>query len=170
MVTGSIWAVVGTLIGAIVGAAASILTTVLTNRSTHRMQELTDSQHRAERARVFQRETLLEIQETTHSALRLMARIYFEDQRKASISGSWGRELLPSELDDEFAIAYRALAIRIQRVADDALREELLCLQKTINSISFVQSQVEAEKALRSATKIANEVLPKVGKLLRETY
>ena len=170
METASIWPAVSALIGTIVGAAASIITTVLANKSAHHMQERSDAQDRAERARAFQRETLLEVQETIQGALRLMARIYFEDQKTASTSGSWGSELLPTELNEEFAQANRNLVIKIQRVADDSVRDELIRLHKTIGGIALVRSQAEAEEVMRTATTIANEVLPIVGKSLREMY
>lgn len=64
----AIWGFVGTL----TGAAASIITTVIISRNQVQLQKENDSLERQERARAFQRENLLKIQDILQEALRFM--------------------------------------------------------------------------------------------------
>ena len=69
------------LIGTVVGAAASIVTTWLATRTSYRLQQDKLREERAKRASAFQRQTLIELQEEFHDALRLINRAHIEDLR-----------------------------------------------------------------------------------------
>ena len=58
------WGFIGTLIGAIVGASASILTTKINSKNAIKIQEEIERNTRKERFRNFQRDNILELQET----------------------------------------------------------------------------------------------------------
>lgn len=73
----ALWA----FLGALVGAAASIVTTWLNNTHAISRQRMADSLEREERARGFQRDNLLEVQEALETWIRFCARMLIEDQR-----------------------------------------------------------------------------------------
>jgi hypothetical protein len=69
------WGVIGTAVGAL----ASIGTTWLTNRNSANLQASAKAAERVETQRAFQRQTLLELQDAFHDAIRLAARVHLED-------------------------------------------------------------------------------------------
>ena len=73
------WGFLGTIVGTIVGASASIITTLITGRYSIKLQKDAISHERNERAREFQRNNLLELQNVLSSHMRLVTRAHLED-------------------------------------------------------------------------------------------
>jgi hypothetical protein len=117
-VDAAIWGLIGTVIGAF----ASIATTWLSTKSSAAQQEARVQGERLERANAFQRETLLELQEAIHDALRLAHRAYIEDCDSFRKGTPWSKAMLGEELNESIRLAFRKVSILVERVADDSVR------------------------------------------------
>lgn len=158
------------LIGTVVGALASIGTTWMSARSASNLQKQSSSLERMERERAFQRETLVELQDALHDALRMTARVYLEDSASFKQSGNWGKSLLSEEVNEGIRLASRRVSILIERIANDRLRSELKDAMKASGQMSLARSQAEAEAIFIRMNATANDVMERLGNVLRSLY
>ena len=77
------------LLGTIAGAAASIATTVIASRNAASLQSTAATLEREEKARAFQRDTLIELQDAVHDELRAVALVYLADDAAYRESRTW---------------------------------------------------------------------------------
>jgi len=95
------------LLGTVVGALSSIATTWLTALSMSKREQDKLREDRFERARAFQRQTLIELQDAIHDAMRLASRAFIEDDKAARAGKEWGRNMLSGEVDEGLRVAQR---------------------------------------------------------------
>ena len=158
------------LIGTLVGALTSIGTTWLSSRNSYSLQGARLGEERAERARSFQRETLLALQEAIHDALRLNARAHLEAHEAYRQTGKWGDRLLTEEVNEGSRLAYRRVSILVERVSDDPLRTMVKALTRLAAEGSFVRSEHDAELNQQKLTAEALTVFESLGSVLRSHY
>ncbi len=158
------------LIGTFVGALSSIGTTWLATRTSYKVQGAKLADERIERAKAFQRETLLSLQEEVHDAIRLSVRAHLADSAAFRESGSWGRRLLPNDLDEDFRVSRRKVVLLIERVADDSLRSEVSALMTLANEAGYAKSLKDAESAQVAMFNKATRVMGQMGTVLRRHY
>lgn len=162
----AIWGFIGTLIG----AAASLATTYLTNRNSIQMQSQAKEHERREAAKAFQRQTLLELQDAFHNAIRLATRAHLADAEAHRKGSAWGRQLLPEGLSEDIRLCNRQVNLLVERVSDDAVRSSIKAMMREVTMVSFLESERESQAAL---DRIANEsliALEDLGKTLRSLY
>lgn len=164
------WGFIGTLVGAIAGAGASIVTTVITSRNAARLQREANSLERQERAREFQRETLLQVQDALQDAMRLMVRANLEDVKAFHSGGEWGKNYLGKELDQEVLLANRRMSLLVERIADDSLRSGLKIVNALLNQPGRAKSEAEAERGVHDAAAAGAKVMEHLGEVLRNHY
>jgi hypothetical protein len=162
----AVWGLIGTLVGAL----ASIATTFIAGQHAFSLQRRTSLFERLEKHRAFQHDTLIELQDAVHEALRMVSSGYFEDLKAFQTSGQWGSALLSDEVNQGILTANRRVVILVQRVADDALRAELQAVYAAVNSVSLAKSRVECEGLLQRATTSVMSVMEHVGRVLRGLY
>jgi hypothetical protein len=162
----AIWGLAGT----VVGALASMGTTWLANRASQELQEARSRDERAERAREFQRQTLVDLQEAVHDAVRLVHRAYLEDRASHRTTKEWGKSLLSSEVDEGIRLALRRVSILVERVADDALRAEIKTVMSNAAGVLHAGDEEEAQTQLDRSTMVATAALERVGTVLRRHY
>lgn len=166
----SSWGFIGMIAGAIVGATASIVTTILTSNNAARLQENANAQERMERARLFQRETLLAVQESLNDSLRNMMEIYLHDLNSSKCGEEWGRRSIDIDVDEKARLSNRQLAILTERISDNSLREELRIIRKNISRVSLSTSKEEAEALKNSAITLTELFMEQLGATLRKLY
>lgn len=164
------WGFIGVISGAIIGASTSIITTILTGNNTFRLQQNANNQERMEKARAFQRETLLAVQESLNDTLRFMMRIHLADLSANKSGVDWGRGLIDNELAEDDRVSNRRLHILTERIADDALREELSELRTTIYHCTSATSKEEANQRVNNSVTQADEFMKHLGAVLRSLY
>lgn len=155
------------LLGAIVGASASIAAAWLAARSSYEVQRAKASDERAERANAFQRQTLLDLQEAIHDALRLVARAHIEDTDAHGATKEWGKNMLSDEVNEGVRVAQRRVAILIERVADDQLRASVKALMETAAGALLARSAREANFHMEAISKETEQVFGGIGTVLR---
>ncbi len=158
------------LLGAIVGALASISATWLSILSSYRLQREKDQSERIERARSFQRETLVDLQEAIHDALRTINRAHMEDLNAHRAGKPWGTNLLPEELDEGVRLTLRRVLILVERVADDEVRQQVKGLMGNLWATLLANSLSESQNHFRKVFKDSTPVLERIGTVLRQNY
>ncbi|MNC16581.1 hypothetical protein D3C75_644390 [compost metagenome] len=123
-----------------------------------------------ELARAFQRETLLAVQESLNDTLRFMMRIHLADLNYNKTGVNWGRGHIDDELAEEHRVSNRRLQILTERIADDALREELSELRTTISIYIRATSKEEANQRVDNLVTQAEEFMKHLGVVLRNLY
>jgi len=164
------WGFIGAISGAIVGAGASVLTSVINSRNAARMQHSANSLERAERARAFQRETLVNLQEGLQDLMRLVTRAHLADLAANRNTGGWGKNMLPDDLSEEIRISNRNLAILLERIADDELRDDIKQLHGNINSVHTAKTKESAEARHMALAPLFQKSMEHLGAVLRQNY
>lgn len=158
------------LFGALVGAGASIATTFLTNRHAVGLQSSANTIERQEKARAFQRETLLACQEAMRKNARLTGRAFYEEVMALHNGTPWRKHMFGEPLNTEMAESRGSLGMLVERIADDKLRKELKVVAKLMGDVQFSASKEEAENSLFAAVERTEKVTELLGTVLRETY
>lgn len=165
------WGLIGTLVGTVVGASASILTTLISGTNSARLQEQADTLERLERARGFQRNNLLELQDSLLQEMRLTGRAHLEGVKSYRESGSEVRSnLLSEELNQELMISAGKVAILTERIADDTLRDNLKELRQKMTNVFMAKSETESIEMLQIASTSFIQVMVQLGAVLRSNY
>jgi hypothetical protein len=165
-VDAAVWGLLGTLVGAL----ASMGTTWLAGRSSQALQQESAREERAERANSFQRQTLLELQEAIHDALRLIHRAHIEDRQARQSDQVWGRNVLSEEVDEGIRLAQRRVSILVERLESDDLRLQVKSLMSAATRVLLASNQNEANHLLIETTSIATNALEAIGSVLRRHY
>ncbi|MEX2411736.1 MAG: hypothetical protein WD607_10290 [Candidatus Paceibacterota bacterium] len=164
------WGLIGTLFGAIIGAGASIITSVITSQNQVQLQKNRASLVRKERARAFQRETLLEIQDALNDLLRQNGQAYLIHRKNYKSEGKWGQSYLPDDLDENIRLANSKFVALVERISDDSLRSDLKELRSNLNRMLFAMSAEEAQDIFHNTGNSAIHVMEKLGVVLRNQY
>jgi len=152
------------LIGTCVGAAASIGTTALTTWGAYRQHSKAAQQARQLQAAAFQRETLLEVQESIHDLMRMTNKWYLDRV-------ALGENASPPEQDDEnLRVVQRRLAILNERIADDELRNAVRDLRWNLNSVAMGSVEAHVSAAMAGSVQQFSVVNELLGAVLRGLY
>ena len=162
----ALWGFIGTLVGAL----ASIGATWLSIGQASSLQASASKLARTETRRVFQRDTLLELQEAVLDLMRLIAQGDSENRAAHRKTGIWGKQSLTPEVNEGQRLAHRRLTILIQRVADDALRSELKRFHSALSKVTLAPSAKEAEHIFNTLSDHLTQVLELLGAELRAQY
>lgn len=162
----ALWGFLGTL----VGAGASIATSWINNRDETVRQQQADSLERIERARAFQRDNLLKLQQTLQDAMRFCARVLHEDRIAFRQSGEWGKALLSEEVSEGSRENNAKLMALTERVANDAVRAAVKSLQARLATYHTARSEAQAESVFNDATDAYLSLTERIGESLRSLY
>ena len=165
------WGFIGTIVGTIVGTSASIITTLITGWNSRKLQQDAVSHERSERAREFQRNNLLELQDVLLSHMRLVTRAHLESIKSFRDSPNKSqRPLLSDELDQELLLSNRRLTILTERIANDPLRENIKALSSEMFSVIIAKSESESNVAIQNMASMFNNTIESLGVVLRANY
>ena len=162
----ALWGFLGTLVGVV----SSVSTTYLTNKKSIDLQKDADLLKRNELSRVFQRETLLNLQDTLYETMRLIGQIHLEDTRNYKETGVWGKSLLGEEINENLMLLMRKISILKERISNNQLRLNLDDLHKDLCKPSFVKSKNESSKLLENILDKFESFMKELGIVLRENY
>ncbi len=164
------WGFIGTIVGAVVGASASIITTKINSANAIRVQEKIEYNMRTERFREFQRNNLLELQDKLSIAVRLANKAYLEDLKKYDLTKEWRESLLSHELDEGIANSFREISIITERIDDNQLRGEIISFKDAMSIFLLEENYELTEQRQIDLNNKFQNVMPKLGKVLRENY
>lgn len=158
------------LLGTIAGAAASIATTFIATRNAASLQTAAAKLEREEKARAFQRDTLIELQDAVHDELRAVALVYMADEVAYLEARTWGRKLLGEELNTRVHLAGRRTLLLSERIADNDLRSHLKSLRGLLTEVQMARDAAVAERAHKAAMNMGTSVMEHIGTILRSLY
>ena len=165
------WGFIGTIVGTVAGASASILTTVIAERNRRSIRRDEANYAREERAREFQCENLLKVQDVLSSTMRLIAKAHLEDmQHYSNRQSESDPAMLSEDLDNEILLSNRELSILSERIADDLLRENIKFLRAKMTAVLVAKSAAESESALEALSYVFDESMARIGIVLRNTF
>ena len=165
------WGLIGTLIGTTVGASASIITTVLNARNSTKNQNNIEKYKRQENFREFQRTNCLKLQEIFPKVIRLTSLILLEDIKNYHKTGEWQKSEIDSENDNSFMIEHRNLAIYLERIHNENLREELKKFAKKTSSVLRTSNKTESDVIMLDLVKKDyDRIMSNLGIELRKNY
>jgi gas vesicle protein len=162
-VNAAVWGLIGT----IVGAAASIATTWIAARSSNELQRERLREEREDRTSLFQRQTLLELQEAIHDALRLVCQAHLEDLHAHRSNKEWRKNMLTEEVDEGIRLAQRRVSILVERIASDDVRTSVKSLMSAATKVLFASSELESHLLLKTTNEAAEPVFELLGTTLR---
>lgn len=157
-------------LGTIVGAGASIATSWIVNHNEIKKQQQADSLERIERARSFQRETLLEVQQTIHDLMRSYTRMHIEDMVAFKQNNEWGQVIFSEEVNEGLRATNEKLAVLRVRVSDDEVRESIKKFVDSIVRHHLAKNEKEAESVINEAQDSFKPLIELIGRKLRSLY
>ena len=138
-------------IGVVVGAGTSIVTTVMVARNAS-----------SERSKEFQRNNLIELQDSLTVAMRLTTLIIGLDDKE--------KELGKAKLNKEFMANNQSLFTRTERIVDQSLRESVYSLHTDMTGVVLLKIRDPNNEILKSLSDLFKEVTKSVGVALRSLY
>lgn len=165
-VNSAVWGLLGTA----VGAAASIGTTWLTNAHAAKLESQKAREIRAETARAFQRQTLLELQEAVHILARKATESFLYDRVRHSEGNEWGSVPIPDELDASLMESFRTVGILNQRVSNEVLRNKVVAFTETLADSVNAWSFDRATAARAVVIDDFGALSASIGECLRSNY
>lgn len=164
------WGLIGTLIGTLIGASVSIITTYLNNKNSFSIQKSNERFKREELFREFQRSNLLKLQDLILHSMRLVGKTHFADLMNYRKTNKWQSNLLDSDLDTDINESLRRLAIKIERIQNDQLRNEMKDIRSQMNECLLSKTYEIRKCELIVLTNSVDIVMPKLGEVLRANY
>ena len=162
----ALWGFLGTL----VGVGSSISTTYLTNKKSINLQKDADLLKRNELSRAFQRETLLNLQDTLYETMRLIGQMHLEDTNNYKKTGIWGKSQFSEDINEKFMLSMRKISILKERISNNQLRLNLDDLHEDLNKPFFAKSENESSMLFQNILDKFRFFMKELGIVLRENY
>ena len=152
--------------GILAGGIVSLVSIWLSSKWQDRRQQSAHAADIATRRALFQRETLMDVQEHLQALLRAGGKIMILDERNLLTRGT--RSQLGEELSDEHMQHNVQLSKFISRVDDDAIRSEAEDIRSGLNRLSIFSGPIEEQRALMYSTSVrAAELQQTIGAVIR---
>jgi hypothetical protein len=162
----ALWGFLGTLVGVV----SSVSTTYLTNKKSIDLQKDADLLKRNELLRAFQRETLLNLQDTLYETMRLIGQIHLEDTHNYKKTGIWGKSKFSEDINENFMLSMRKISILKERISNNQLRLNLDDLHQNLNKPFFAKSEEESFILFQNILDKFQYFMKELGLILRENY
>ncbi len=121
----------------------------------------------SEQRRVFQRETLLALQEATFDVIRTTGAAHHQDEMAYRTTGQWQKQLLGEDLDQKASLAMRRTSILGLRVRDPSLRQLVQEFKQHAAQTTVGGGRDACTSAMHSTATVFEKMQEQVGELLR---
>jgi hypothetical protein len=162
------WLVIG---AAVAGYAAKLIEEVVRGSLTSRRETIARSEERRlkrlERQVLFQRETLLGLQEALEKLGRTTASAFHNDYMAFRRTQTWQKELIPDGLDEEHRLNFAKVRLLTARIADDEIRSRVAKLVDLGTSVGSCESAAVAKRCLDEMVHVDSGLNERIGQLLR---
>src|SRR5260370_5590039 len=122
----------------------------------------------AERRADFHRQTLLDLQEVLQDFARAAGAAYHADVMAFKKTGTWAKELVPTEIDNNILIANRRCLMLGVRVRDESVRNLVESFRTHTNGVSLKSNNKETQEELTMSAQILETLQKRIGELLRK--
>jgi hypothetical protein len=131
-------------------------------------REATRQDQRFERRSTFQRQTLLDLQEACMRLARATGAMHHLDEMKFRGTGTWQRQLLPAELDENYHLTQTRTLMLSVRVRDDVVRRLVENLRSFSANVTMSKSQADSNREMMNMMPVHDQLQRRIGELLRE--
>ena len=127
------------------------------------------SDQRQERNAIFQRETMLDLQDAIMDLTRASGEIHFHDLKAAQENGGWKKLTQMKEgLSERTRLLQAKTSILLSRIDDKDIREKGKKLKSAVSQVAIATTQTKSEEALFEAGKLSDEINQRIGDVLRD--
>jgi len=134
------------------------------------MHDDKQKQERIERAKEFQRTTLLDLQDALYDAVRMCGRAYYEDFVAYKSGTAWGKGRLTEELSAGLLASNRRVSILIERIEHAELRSEVKSLTAQMSALTMQTEKEDADCMKIEMAQKFDVLVEKIGSVLRSYY
>lgn len=160
--------VVTLLMGFGASALGEWLRDVRTIRREREARQARRHEESHERRANFQRQTLLDLQESLFVLGRATGSIHHQDRMAYKTTGQWRRNAVTNDVDEGFREAQVRSAILSVRIQDEIVRDYVSRYRTLCVDIGMVGSPERAEAALVESITLHDKLNERIGMLLRE--
>jgi hypothetical protein len=121
----------------------------------------------AERNENFQRDNLLNLQESLYRLMRGAGAAHHRDMMAYKRTGAWERQLLPPDLDEMLTESQARTAMIMVRAQDTGLRKLVEQLKKLEVEVTLARTPSDSDRAVQSMAELFIECNLRIGELLR---
>jgi len=151
-------------------AAGGITEWFRDKRTSKREREARESASRAqrfERRTNFQRETLLNLQDSVAKLARVTGKMNYLDSMEYRKTGKWGGQQFPENLSDDAQQANVSVMLLTSRVRADDIRELAETFKDEANRVALCRNAEEAKDALNNMGMVLRSLYKRTGEVLR---
>lgn len=159
-----------TILSVFLGGALSVITTLLQNKHQRNSELLKDKLGRQVEYSLYQRKTLLRLQENFYLLGRLVSAVHLNDVEVYKKTGIWADNNIDEQLDSELMKTVRMISIDIDRVADDTTREKLKRYKALWVDVTQAKSEQMSLDLYNEALSLWEGMFDHIGVELRKTY
>lgn len=171
--------VITTLGGFFAGWLTELFRDGRTRRREHEAAEATSNRERAardaarreqrfERRTNFQRQTLLDLQDTVQKLLRVTGKMQHLDGIAHRSTGEWHKQLYPDDVNNEAHLTNVQTTLLAVRVRDESIRSMAKDLREKCNSVFFSKNEAESERLILAAAAVFETLNERIGERLRQ--
>jgi hypothetical protein len=131
-------------------------------------REAARQDQRFERRSTFQRQTLLDLQEACMQLARATGAVHHLDEMAFRSGGTWQRQLLPADLDENYHLAQTRTLMLSVRVRDDTVRQLVESLRSYSVNATMSKNQADSNREMMSMVPTHDQLQRRIGELLRE--
>lgn len=115
----------------------------------------------------FQRQTLLDLQETMFQLARATGSIHHQDDKTFRKTGVWGKQLVDDGLSEGHRVAMARTNMLEARVRDDEIRHLVGQFRTCCAGASTSRSEADAGRCMASMMGIQEKTNERIGQVLR---
>lgn len=167
-ITSANWFPVFTALGGFV--TASITDWLRDQRAAVREREARAASRREqllERRTIFQRQTLLDLQDAVMKLIRTTGQMNLQDKMAFRETGEWQKQLYGADLGDRAHAANVHTLMLGVRVRDEAVRRLLDVVRRESISATLCRSSADAERAMLTMGEASRKLNERIGEILR---
>ena len=140
------------------------------SRASKRERAARDAQKQslaAERHDLFQRQTLLDLQDSLAQSARAAGASHVEDVTAYRTTGRWQKQPLPADLDNNFRVSQVQTSLLAARVADDDIRHQVKEFRSRVTAVALSLDEPSSDHALRAVVELLEDLNERIGQRLR---
>jgi signal transduction histidine kinase len=160
----------GVVVGSAISTAGTAFRERLVSQREREAQEALRVQEKADQRAIFQRESILALQDAIADYWTAVVRDRDKKVAAQVTNGEWPATTLGDPIPDDFHTAYSRVNRFRARVFDDKLRDLSRRLQDEMGRTLFAANASAANELLEAAQDHATQMNERITSLLRELY
>lgn len=152
-------------------AFASFNDYVKDRRTASREREARDAAgklQQVERRIAFQRQTLLDLQESAHKMAQVCGTIFFMRHARFSETGIWGEQDIPTGLNEDLRQSVSKTVMLSVRVRSDSVRDEAVTFKGFATGSITASNKTDAQKSINDMSRALGPLHESIGAVLRK--